>query len=129
MPRLGRRRGFVKVLPGELDGGGSFADSQGDPLDGAVADVTDAYARGRLISSGNGCRSSGQFDGGLRSRRWRPVTTNPWSARSITVASQLAWGSAPMRMNGAAVGKVSSVPGTAVADSERFQPPRLVDGG
>jgi hypothetical protein len=59
---------------------------------------------------------------------WR-VTTNPWSSRLITLASQLAWGSAPMRMNGAAVGKVSSVPGTAVADSERFQPPRLVDGG
>jgi hypothetical protein len=37
MSRLGRRRGFVKVLPGELGGGGSFADSQGDPLDGVVA--------------------------------------------------------------------------------------------
>jgi hypothetical protein len=42
MSRLGRRRGFVKVLPGELDGGGSFGDSQGGPLDGAVADVADA---------------------------------------------------------------------------------------
>ena len=75
-----------------------------------VADVADAYTWGRLISSGSGCRSSGQFDGGLRSRRSRPVTTNPWSSRSITLASQLAWGSAPMRMKGAAVGNVSSVP-------------------
>jgi hypothetical protein len=31
---------LVEVLPGELDGGGSFADGRGDPFDGAVADIS-----------------------------------------------------------------------------------------